>query len=578
MSEVKKIATRESYGNALVELGKKYENLVVLDADLAGATKTGTFQKAYPERHIDCGIAESNMMGIAAGLSTTGKVPFASTFAMFAAGRAYEQVRNSIGYPHLNVKIGATHAGISVGEDGATHQCNEDMALMRTIPGMVILNPSDDVEAKAAVEAAYLHEGPVYLRFGRLAVPVINDRPDYKFEIGKGIVLREGKDVTIFATGLCVSETLAAAEKLTEDGIDAKVINIHTIKPLDEELVVKAAKETGKVVTVEEHSVIGGLGGAVAEVLSEKAPTQMLRIGINDVFGESGPAVKLLEKYGIDANPTSFSDLVRISGLSHGTDVWLGNAQDLIKSGTATITTCICTRDDIMIYLINKGLEHGQAFTIMESVRKGKGLKPDWIEEMKSHGVPDWYIESCKKIKYMFPKAHAAAYVMMGWRIAYCKIYYPLAYYAAYFSIRATAFSYELMCQGKEKLEYFMDDYEKRKDTLSKKEQDTQKDMKIVQEMYARGFEFVPIDLYKANAHTFQIIDGKLMPALDTIEGLGDRAADAVVLAAEDGEFLSKDDFRNRTKVSKTVIELMSDLGLFGDLPESNQMSLFDFQ
>ena len=284
MSEVKKIATRESYGNALVELGKKYENLVVLDADLAGATKTGTFQKAYPERHIDCGIAESNMMGIAAGLSTTGKVPFASTFAMFAAGRAYEQVRNSIGYPHLNVKIGATHAGISVGEDGATHQCNEDMALMRTIPGMVILNPSDDVEAKAAVEAAYLHEGPVYLRFGRLAVPVINDRPDYKFEIGKGIVLREGKDVTIFATGLCVSETLAAAEKLAEDGIDAKVINIHTIKPLDEE-----------------HSVIGGLGGAVAEVLSEKAPTQMLRIGINDVFGESGPAVKLLEKYGIDA-------------------------------------------------------------------------------------------------------------------------------------------------------------------------------------------------------------------------------------------------------------------------------------
>ena len=280
----------------------------------------------------------------------------------------------------------------------------------------------------------------------------------------------------------------------------------------------------------------------------------------------------------IDANPTSFSDLVRISGLSHGTDVWLGNAQDLIKSGTATITTCICTRDDIMIYLINKGLEHGQAFTIMESVRKGKGLKPDWIDEMKSHGVPDWYIESCKKIKYMFPKAHAAAYVMMGWRIAYCKIYYPLAYYAAYFSIRATAFSYELMCQGKEKLEYFMDDYEKRKDSLSKKEQDTQKDMKIVQEMYARGFEFVPIDLYKANAHTFQIIDGKLMPALDTIEGLGDRAADAVVLAAEDGAFLSKDDFRNRTKVSKTVIELMSDLGLFGDLPESNQMSLFDFQ
>ena len=280
----------------------------------------------------------------------------------------------------------------------------------------------------------------------------------------------------------------------------------------------------------------------------------------------------------IDANPTSFSDLVRISGLSHGTDVWLGNAQDLIKSGTATITTCICTRDDIMIYLINKGLEHGQAFTIMESVRKGKGLKPDWIDDMKAHDVPDWYIESCKKIKYMFPKAHAAAYVMMGWRIAYCKIYYPLAYYAAFFSIRATAFSYELMCQGKEKLEYFMDDYEKRKDTLSKKEQDTYRDMKIVQEMYARGFEFVPIDLYKANAHTFQIMDDKLMPALDTIEGLGDRAADAVVLAAEEGEFLSKDDFRNRTKVSKTVIDLMDDLGLFGDLPDSNQMSLFDFQ
>ena len=301
MSEVKKIATRESYGNALAELGAQHDNIVVLDADLAGATKTSVFMKAFPDRHIDCGIAECNMMGIAAGLSTAGKVPFASTFAMFAAGRAYEQVRNSIGYPHLNVKIGATHAGISVGEDGATHQCNEDMALMRTIPGMVILNPSDDVEAKAAVEAAYLHDGPVYLRFGRLAVPVINDNPDYKFEIGKGIVLREGKDVTIFATGLCVNETLLAAEKLAEDGIDAKVVNIHTIKPLDEELVVKSAQETGKVVTVEEHSVIGGLGGAVAEVLSEKAPTKMLRIGINDVFGESGPAVKLLEKYGIDA-------------------------------------------------------------------------------------------------------------------------------------------------------------------------------------------------------------------------------------------------------------------------------------
>lgn len=301
MSEVKKVATRVGYAEALVELGKEHEEVVVLDADLAAATQTKVFREQFPERHIDCGIAEANMAGIAAGLSTCGKVPFMSSFAMFAAGRAFEQVRNSIGYPHLNVKIGATHAGISVGEDGATHQCNEDMALMRTIPGMVILNPSDDVEAKAAVEAAYLHDGPVYLRFGRLAVPVINDRPDYKFEIGKGIVLREGKDVTVFATGLCVNEALLAAEKLAADGIDAKVINIHTIKPLDEELVVKAAKETGKVVTVEEHSVIGGLGGAVAEVLSEKAPTKMLRIGVNDVFGESGPAVKLLEKYGLDA-------------------------------------------------------------------------------------------------------------------------------------------------------------------------------------------------------------------------------------------------------------------------------------
>ncbi|HEY9574417.1 MAG TPA: transketolase C-terminal domain-containing protein, partial [Lachnospiraceae bacterium] len=262
MSEVKKIATRESYGNALVELGKEHENLVVLDADLAAATKTGTFLKAFPERHIDCGIAESNMMGIAAGLATTGKVPFASTFAMFAAGRAFEQIRNSIGYPHLNVKIGATHAGISVGEDGATHQCNEDIALMRTIPGMVILNPADDIEAKAAVKAAYEHEGPVYLRFGRLAVPVINDNADYKFEIGKGVTLREGKDLTIVATGLCVSSSLEAAEMLAKEGIDAKVINIHTIKPLDEELILEAAKETKRVVTVEEHSVIGGLGSA----------------------------------------------------------------------------------------------------------------------------------------------------------------------------------------------------------------------------------------------------------------------------------------------------------------------------
>ncbi|MDI9240871.1 transketolase family protein [Fusibacillus kribbianus] len=302
MSEVKKIATRESYGNALAECGAKYENLVVLDADLAGATKTGTFKKVFPERHIDCGIAEGNMMTVAAGLATAGKIPFASSFAMFAAGRAFEQVRNSIGYPHLNVKIGATHAGISVGEDGATHQCNEDIALMRTIPGMVVISPADDVEAKAAVRAAIEHVGPVYLRFGRLAVPVIHDEATYKFEIGKGIVEREGKDVTIVTTGLCVSESLAAAEKLAAEGIDAKVINIHTIKPIDEELVVAAAKETGKVVTVEEHSIIGGLGGAVCEVLSEKAPTPVLRIGINDTFGESGPAKALIAKYGLDGD------------------------------------------------------------------------------------------------------------------------------------------------------------------------------------------------------------------------------------------------------------------------------------
>ena len=300
MSEVKKIATRESYGNALGELGAEHDNLIVLDADLAAATKTGVFKKAYPDRHIDCGIAECNMMGIAAGLSTTGIVPFASTFAMFAAGRAFEQVRNSIGYPHLNVKIGATHAGISVGEDGATHQCNEDIALMRTISGMVILNPADDVEAKACVKAAYEYNGPVYLRFGRLAVPVINDRPDYKFELGKGVVLREGKDVTIVATGLCVSSALEAAEKLAADGIDAKIINIHTIKPLDEELIVAAAKETGKVVTVEEHSVIGGLGSAVCDALAEKCPVPVKKIGVQDVFGESGPAAALLAKYKLD--------------------------------------------------------------------------------------------------------------------------------------------------------------------------------------------------------------------------------------------------------------------------------------
>ena len=301
MADVKKIATRESYGNALVELGKKHEDLIVLDADLAGATKTGTFQKAFPDRHWDCGIAEANMAGIAAGLSTCGKVPFMSTFAMFAAGRAYEQVRNSIGYPHLNVKIGATHAGISVGEDGATHQCLEDLALMREIPGMVVINPSDDIEAKAAVEAAYEHVGPVYMRFGRLAVPVINDNADYKFEIGKGIVLKEGNDVSIFATGLEVSEALEAAKMLEADGINAEVVNIHTIKPLDKELVVKSAQKTGKVVTVEEHWINGGLGSAVCEVLCEEAPTKVLRIGVEDKFGESGPATELIHKYELDA-------------------------------------------------------------------------------------------------------------------------------------------------------------------------------------------------------------------------------------------------------------------------------------
>lgn len=301
MSEVKKIATRDSYGNALASLGREHENLVVLDADLAAATKTGIFKKEFPERHIDCGIAEANMIGIAAGLASTGKVPFCSSFAMFAAGRTFEQIRNSVGYPHLNVKIGATHAGISVGEDGATHQCNEDIALMRTIPGMTIINPSDDIEAKAAVKAAYEMEGPVYLRFGRLAVPVINDRDDYKFEIGKGVVLKEGTDLTLIATGLEVAESLAAAEKLEAEGISVEVINMHTIKPLDVDLVVHSAAKTGKVVTVEEHSIIGGLGSAVAEVIAEKQPAKLLRIGVEDRFGESGPALKLLEKYELDA-------------------------------------------------------------------------------------------------------------------------------------------------------------------------------------------------------------------------------------------------------------------------------------
>ena len=301
MSDVKKIATRDSYGAALVELAKDHPDVVVLDADLAAATKTGVFKKAYPDRHFDCGIAESNMMAAAAGMAAMGLVPFASSFAMFAAGRAFEQVRNSIGYPHLNVKIGATHAGISVGEDGATHQCLEDIALMRTIPGMVVINPADDVEARAAVHAAYDHVGPVYLRFGRLPVPVFNDEATYKFEIGKGIVLKEGKDVTIFATGLCVNETVEAEKMLAKDGIDAEIINIHTIKPIDRELVVKSALKTGKVVTVEEHSVIGGLGSAVCDVLCEEAPTKVLKIGVNDVFGESGPALELLHKYELDA-------------------------------------------------------------------------------------------------------------------------------------------------------------------------------------------------------------------------------------------------------------------------------------
>ena len=295
-----KIATRESYGNALVACAEDFPNMVVLDADLAGATKTGTFKKAYPDRHIDCGIAECNMTGIAAGLATCGKIPFVSSFAMFAAGRNFEQVRNAIGYPHLNVKIGATHAGITVGEDGATHQCNEDIALMRTIPGMTVIVPSDDIEAKAAVRAALEMNGPVYLRFGRAAVPVINDKPGYKFEIGKGVLLREGTDVTIVATGICVDSALNAAEMLAADGISAEVINIHTIKPLDEELVVNSAKKTGKVVTVEEHSVIGGLGSAVCDALCAKYPVPVKKLGMQDIYGESGSASQLVEKYKLD--------------------------------------------------------------------------------------------------------------------------------------------------------------------------------------------------------------------------------------------------------------------------------------
>ena len=298
MAEIKKIATRDSYGNALKELGAEFDNLVVLDADLAGATKTGTFKKAFPERHFDCGIAEANMICMAAGMSTAGLVPFASSFAMFAAGRAFEQVRNSIGYPHLNVKIGATHGGISVGEDGASHQCCEDFALMRSIPGMVVMSPADDVEAKAMVRAAYEHKGPVYMRFGRAAVPVIHEE-GMKFEIGKGEILKDGKDVAIIANGLLVAEALTAAEELKEAGIDAMIINMATIKPLDEELVLATAKKCGKVITCEEHSIIGGLGEAVCGVLSEKLPTPVKRIGVNDEFGHSGPAAALLKQFGL---------------------------------------------------------------------------------------------------------------------------------------------------------------------------------------------------------------------------------------------------------------------------------------
>ena len=301
MSDVIKKATRESYGEALVAMAEKYPNLVVLDADLAAATKTGIFKKAYPDRFYDCGIAEANMMGVAAGLAAAGMIPFASSFAMFAAGRAFEIVRNSIGYPHLNVKIGATHAGISVGEDGATHQCCEDIALMPTIPGMTVINPSDDTEAKAAVAAALAHDGPVYCRFGRLAVPVINDPATYKFELGKGVQLRDGSDITIVATGLMVNEAVIAADTLAGEGISARVINIHTIKPLDKEIIVKAAKETGSIVTAEEHSIIGGLGSAVAEAVCEACPVPVRRIGVNDTFGHSGPAVDLLKQFGLSA-------------------------------------------------------------------------------------------------------------------------------------------------------------------------------------------------------------------------------------------------------------------------------------
>ena len=300
MSQGKKIATRESYGRTLAELGKEHEDFLVLDADLAGSTKTAVFRKAFPERHINCGIAEQNMVGVAAGIAATGRVAFASSFAMFAAGRAYEQIRNSVGYPQLNVKIAATHGGISVGEDGATHQCNEDFALMRTIPGMVVMVPSDDVEAEAMVRAAYAHKGPVYMRFSRLATPVFNNPETYKFEIGKAITMREGKDVAIIAAGLPLASAMEAAEKLAAEGIEARVIDMHTIKPLDEEAVLRAAKEIGKIVTVEEHSIIGGLGSAIAEVLAEQCPAKLKRVGIYDRYTESGPAEALIHHYGLD--------------------------------------------------------------------------------------------------------------------------------------------------------------------------------------------------------------------------------------------------------------------------------------
>ena len=301
MADIIKVATRESFGKALAAAADKYPNLIVLDADVGKATKTSDFRKVCPERFFDCGIAEGNMMGMAAGLASTGKVVVASSFAMFAAGRAFEIIRNSIGYPHLNVKIGATHAGISVGEDGATHQCCEDIALMRTIPGMVILNPSDDIEAKLCVDAAISHYGPVYMRFGRLACPVINDNADYKFEIGKGVTLKDGKDVTIVATGLMVMEALKAYDILKEEGISARIINIHTIKPLDNEIIIKAAKETGAIVTAEEHSIIGGLGEAVCSVITEEIPVPVIRVGVNDTFGMSGPAAELLKHFGLSA-------------------------------------------------------------------------------------------------------------------------------------------------------------------------------------------------------------------------------------------------------------------------------------